>query len=202
MIVDARGKPCPQPVVLALHALPKLNAGEELDVLVDNEAAVENLRRMAGQKGRSATVTQEENFWHVQIGEGSSAAAPAPQTQAAPSCCAPMGSAAVVAIGTDVMGRGSDELGRALIKSFLYALAQLEVPPVTLLFFNGGAKLTVEGSQSLEDLRTLEEAGTEILTCGTCLDYYGLKDKLAIGSVTNMYRIAEILTTADRLVTL
>ena len=83
-----------------------------------------------------------------------------------------------------------------------YALAQLEVPPVTLLFFNGGAKLTVEGSQSLEDLRTLEEAGTEILTCGTCLDYYGLKDKLAIGSVTNMYRIAEILTTADRLVTL
>ena len=202
MMLDARGKPCPQPVVLALHALPQLKEGEELDVLVDNEAAVENLRRMAAQKGRGAAVTREDSFWHVRIGEAGAPAAPAAQPQEAPACCAPMGSAAVVAVGTDVMGRGSEELGRALIKSFLYALAQLEVPPVTLLFFNGGAKLTVEGSQSLEDLRTLEEAGTEILTCGTCLDYYGLKDKLAIGSVTNMYRIAEILTTADRLVTL
>ena len=202
MKLDARGKPCPQPVVLSLHALAQLKAGEELDVLVDNEAAVENLRRMAAQKGRSAAVTQEDNFWHVCLGEGSATSQPSSQPQEAPNCCAPMDSAAVVAVGTDVMGRGSEELGRALIKSFLYALAQLEVPPVTLLFFNGGAKLTVEGSQSLEDLRTLEEAGTEILTCGTCLDYYGLKDKLAIGSVTNMYRIAEILTTADRLVTL
>ena len=202
MMLDARGKPCPQPVVLALHALPQLKEGEELDVLVDNEAAVENLRRMAAQKGRGAAVTREDNFWHVCLGEGSATSEPSSQPQEAPSCCAPMGSAAVVAVGTDVMGRGSEELGRALIKSFLYALAQLEVPPVTLLFFNGGARLTVEGSQSLEDLRTLEEAGTEILTCGTCLDYYGLKDKRAIGSVTNMYRIAEILTTADRLVTL
>ena len=105
-------------------------------------------------------------------------------------------------MGTDVMGRGSDELGRALLKSLLYALAQLETPPRTLLFFNGGAKLTVEGSQSLEDLRELESRGTEILTCGTCLDYYGLKEKLAVGSITNMYRIAEILTQADRLVNL
>ena len=202
MILDARGKPCPQPVVLALHALTQLNAGEELDVLVDNEAAVQNLQRMAGQKGRNAEVTREDTFWHVRIGEAGEASASASQSQQAPSCCAPMGAAAVVAVGTDVMGRGSDELGRALVKSFLYALAQLEVPPATLLFFNGGAKLTVEGSESLEDLRALEEAGTEILTCGTCLDYYGLKDKLAVGSITNMYRIAQILTEADRLVSL
>ena len=202
MILDARGKPCPQPVVLALHALTQLNAGEELDVLVDNEAAVQNLQRMAGQKGRNAEVTREDTFWHVRIGEAGEASSSAPQPQQAPGCCAPMGAAAVVAVGTDVMGRGSDELGRALVKSFLYALAQLEVPPATLLFFNGGAKLTVEGSESLEDLRALEEAGTEILTCGTCLDYYGLKDKLAVGSITNMYRIAQILTEADRLVSL
>lgn len=200
MIVDARGKPCPQPVVLALHALPQLQGGEELEVLVDNQAAVENLRRMAGQKGRSAAVVPEDNFWRVRIGGESGA--PAQQPGQAPACCAPMASGAVVAVGTDVMGRGSEELGRALMKSFLYALAQLEVPPVTLLFFNGGAKLTVEGSQSLDDLRALEEAGTEILTCGTCLDYYGLKEQLAVGSITNMYRIAEILTGADRLVNL
>lgn len=201
MILDVRGKPCPQPVVLALRALPQLKSGEVLDVLVDNEAAVQNLSRMAAQKNRSAEVSQDGAFWHVYIGEGDGTPSQ-PQSQQAPACCAPMGSAAVVAIGSDVMGRGSDELGHALMKSFLYALAQLEVPPVTLLFFNGGAKLTVEGSQSLDDIRALEEAGTEILTCGTCLDYYGLKDKLAVGRITNMYRIAQALTEADRLVTL
>ena len=186
-------------MVLALRALPQLAADEALEVLVDNEAAVENLRRMAAQKGLGAAVTREDGFWRVAIGEG---AAVPEQTPHPPTCCAPMSSAAVGAVGRDVMGQGSDELGHALMKSFLYALAQLEVPPRTLLFFNGGARLTVEGSQSLEDLRALEQAGTEILTCGTCLDYYGLKDKLAVGGITNMYRIAEILTGADRLVSL
>lgn len=200
MTIDARGKACPQPVVLALHALADLKEGEMLEVWVDNDAAVENLKRMAAQKGRPAAVQQESDFWRVLIGEG---AQDVPQSAAQPGCgCTVMGADAVVAVGTDVMGLGSEELGRALLKSFLYALAQLETPPRTLLFFNGGAKLTVEGSQSLEDLRELESRGTEILTCGTCLDYYGLKEKLAVGSITNMYRIAEILTQADRLVNL
>lgn len=200
MTIDARGKACPQPVVLALHALADLKEGEPLEVWVDNDAAVENLKRMAAQKGRAASVQQESDFWRVLLGDGAQAA---PQNAPQPSCsCTIMGADAVVAVGTDVMGRGSDELGQALLKSFLYALAQLETPPRTLLFFNGGAKLTVEGSQSLEDLRELESRGTEILTCGTCLDYYGLKEKLAVGSITNMYRIAEILTQADRLVNL
>ena len=119
MIVDARGKPCPQPVVLALHALTQLKAGEDLDVLVDNEAAVQNLRRMAAQKGRSAAVQQEDNFWNVRIGEGAVPSVSANRPEEAPGCCAPMGAAAVVAVGTDTMGRGSEELGRALIKSFL-----------------------------------------------------------------------------------
>lgn len=197
MTIDARGKACPQPVVLALHALTELKEGEQLEVWVDNDAAVENLRRMAAQKGRAASVKQESDFWRVFIGEGGETSHQ-PET----GCCAVMGGDTVVAVSSDTMGRGSEELGRTLMKGFLYALAQLETPPRTLLFFNGGAKITVEGSQSLEDLRELERRGSEILTCGTCLDYYGLKEKLAVGSVTNMYRIAEILTQADRLVNL
>lgn len=200
MTIDARGKACPQPVVLSLHALAKLKEGENLEVWVDNEAAVENLKRMAAQKGRPTTVYPESGYWRVQIGDGAQSDA---QNTPQPGCgCTVMGADAVVAIGSDTMGRGSEELGHALLKSFLYALAQLETPPRTLLFFNGGAKWTVEGSPSLEDLRELESRGTEILTCGTCLDYYGLKEKLAVGSITNMYRIAEILTQADRLVNL
>ena len=171
MTIDARGKACPQPVVLALHALAELKEGENLEVWVENDAAVENLKRMAAQKGRAASVQKEPDYWRVMIGEE---AQDAPQSAPQPSCgCTIMGADAVVAIGSD-----------------------------TMLFFNGGAKWTVEGSPSLEDLRELESRGTEILTCGTCLDYYGLKEKLAVGSVTNMYRIAEILTQADRLVNL
>ena len=106
----------------------------------------------------------------------------------------------VVAVDTDIMGRGSEELGKTLMKGFLFAVGQLPVPPKTMLFYNGGAKLTTEGSDSLEDLKKLEEQGVEILTCGTCLNYYGLTEKLAVGSVTNMYTIVEKLAGAGKVV--
>ena len=101
-----------------------------------------------------------------------------------------------MSVGSDRMGDGSDELGHILMKSFLFAVTQLDELPDKMLFYNGGAKLTVEGSECLEDLKTLEEQGVEILTCGTCLDYHGIKDKLAVGGVTNMYSIVEILQSA------
>lgn len=91
----------------------------------------------------------------------------------------------VVVISSDRMGTGNDELGKVLIKGFIFAVTQLDKLPKTMLFYNGGATLTTEGSDSLEDLKSLEAQGVEIMTCGTCLDYYGLKDKLAVGSVTN-----------------
>ena len=98
------------------------------------------------------------------------------------------------------MGRGSDELGKLLMKSFLFAVSQLPRLPRTVLFYNGGAKLTVEGSESLEDLRNMEAQGVEILTCGTCLNFYGLTEKLAVGGVTNMYVIAEKMLNAGNVV--
>ena len=102
----------------------------------------------------------------------------------------------MVAVDSETMGRGSDELGKLLMKSFLFAVSQLPRLPRTVLFYNGGAKLTVEGSESLEDLRNMEAQGVEILTCGTCLNFYGLSEKLAVGGVTNMYVIAEKMLNA------
>ena len=98
------------------------------------------------------------------------------------------------------MGEGNDELGAVLIKGFIYAISQQDTLPSTILFYNGGAKLTCEGSASLEDLKTLEAAGVEILTCGTCLNFYGITDKLAVGDVTNMYVIAEKMTKAGLII--
>ena len=106
----------------------------------------------------------------------------------------------VVAIDTDIMGRGSDELGKPLMKGFIFALSQLETLPRTILFYNGGARLTTEGSVSVEDLKNMEAQGVEILTCGTCLNYYGLTDKLAVGGVTNMYVIVETLAKAAKVI--
>lgn len=106
----------------------------------------------------------------------------------------------VVAVGSAVMGSGDDQLGAVLMKGFLYALSQMDRLPDTILFYNGGARLTTEGSQSLEDLRNLEAQGVKIRTCGTCLDFYRLKEKLQVGEVTNMYEIAETLAAAGKVI--
>ena len=98
------------------------------------------------------------------------------------------------------MGEGNDALGKVLIKGFLFAVSQLDTLPKKILFYNGGATLTCEGSDSLEDLKSMEVQGVEILTCGTCLDYYGLKEKLAVGSVTNMYVIVESMAEASNII--
>ena len=106
----------------------------------------------------------------------------------------------VVAVDGDTMGRGSEELGKTLMKGFLFAVSQLPELPKTILFYNGGARLTAEGSDSLEDLRNMEAQGVEILTCGTCLNFYGLTEQLAVGGVTNMYAIVEKLAGAGKVV--
>ena len=106
----------------------------------------------------------------------------------------------VISVYTDCMGRGDDELGHKLMKAFIFAVTQQEELPATMLFYNGGAKLTVEGSPVLDDLKGLAEQGVEILTCGTCLDHFGIKDQLAVGEVTNMYVIVEKMEQAVRVV--
>ena len=116
--------------------------------------------------------------------------------------CAPFppGRKTVVVVAADHMGEGQGELGKNLLKAFLYALSQQERLPKTLLFYNGGAALTCQGSLSLEDLQSMAERGVEILTCGTCLNFYGLTEKLAVGGVTNMYDIVEKQMAADLIV--
>jgi len=194
-IVDARGMACPLPVVKANQALSGMTDGV-LEVHVDNAVAVENLKRMAQQKGLAPEVTELEKD-HFVVRMAVNGTVPAEET---PVVCTPLNGDYVVAVDTDVMGRGSEELGRVLMKGFLFALSQLEHLPKTVLFYNGGAKLTAEGSDSLEDLRNMEQQGVEILTCGTCLNYYELTEKLAVGGVTNMYTIVEKLTAAAKVI--
>ena len=201
--VNALGDPCPIPVVKTKQAIKELNGEGQVEILVDNEIAVQNLTKMAVQKGYGIRSEKlEEHKFRVLMAVGAESSSSAPQEEC-DSCttCIPDGRRnTVVVISTSKMGEGNDELGAVLMKGFIYALTQLEELPETILLYNGGAPLSCEGSDSLEDLKSLEAQGVEILTCGTCLNYYGLSEKLAVGSVTNMYVIAETMSGADLII--
>lgn len=199
--VNAMGDACPIPVVKAKKAMEEMDGAGVLEVLVDNEIAVQNLTKLAVQKGYPAASKKlEEKKYQVVITVGESGGTAADEGEAA--CCIPDRRAkkTVVVVDTDKMGRGNDALGAVLIKGFLFALTKQDVLPAKILFYNGGATLTCEGSESLEDLRSLEAQGVEILTCGTCLNYYEMTDKLRVGNVTNMYDICESMMQADLIV--
>ena len=194
--INAMGKQCPIPVVLAKKALEGMTVPGTLEVLVDNEAAVQNLSKLAAscQLPVRAEKTAEGQFTVTM--EVSAPVQPAEETACAPDARGDF----VVEIGSNRMGDGDEALGRTLMKGFLYAVSQLPVLPKTILFFNTGAYLTCTGSDSLEDLKFMEAQGVEIRTCGTCLDYYKLKETLAVGSVTNMYAIVETLAAAGKVI--
>ena len=200
--VNAIGDACPIPVVKTLNAIKELTGPDVIETLVDNEIAVQNLTRMADKKGcavQSEKLGEKEFKVTITVGE---AALAQPVNTDDVTCELPRGGKknTVVVISSKAMGHGGDELGTALMKGFIYALSQQETLPTTILFYNGGANIPVEGSVSLEDLKSMEAQGVEILTCGTCLNFYGLTEKLAVGQVTNMYTIVEKMMGADLIV--
>ncbi|MGO5052430.1 sulfurtransferase-like selenium metabolism protein YedF [Lachnospiraceae bacterium LCP25S3_G4] len=197
--VNAMGDNCPIPVIKTKKAMQAIQGAEVIEVLVDNEIAVQNVTKMASSSGgqvKSEKIGDKEFKVTIQM-EGALATA----TEEQDAVCIPdMRDNTVVAIASDRMGNGNDELGKVLIKGFIFAITQLDTLPKTMLFYNGGATLTAEGSDSIEDLKNLEAQGVEILTCGTCLNYYELTDKLQVGSVTNMYSIVEKMADASKII--
>lgn len=243
MRLDERGKQCPLPVIDTKKALERCSAGEIVEVTVDNEIAVQNLRKMADHKGLKSSFekTGDREFQvritagnaepgrsvggqaaeggqaavggqvaeggqagvggmaagNVLAAEGNEAAGAAQDAACQPDC---RRKGMVVVLSSNRMGQGDEILGKLLMKGFVYALTEQDSLPETILLYNSGAYLSCEGSDNVEDLRNLEAQGVEILTCGTCLNHYGLGDKLKVGSVTNMYEIAERMTGARLLV--
>lgn len=203
ILVNALGDACPIPVVKTKNAIKELGGSGVVETLVDNEIAVQNLTKMANQKGYGVKSEKlAPNQFKVIMSIEGTALPSAPEEPQEEACLVrpKQGRNVAVVVDSPEMGQGSEELGKALMKSFFYALTQQDELPKTLLFYNGGACLTCEGSPALEDLKSLEAQGVEVLTCGTCLNFYGLTEKLQVGEVTNMYSIAEKLTGADLIV--
>jgi selenium metabolism protein YedF len=208
--IDAMGLACPIPVIQTKKAIKNLKEGGSVETLVDNEASMENLLKMAREMGVEGSFEKlEEHKYRVTIKKqliidnGESIIKEEPLFQETSSSLVKTENKRenmVVAIASDKMGEGIDELGDVLMKGFIYTLTEMDTLPKTILFYNGGAKLTVEGAPTLADLKGLEGEGVEILTCGTCLNYYNLDGKLEVGEVTNMYTIMERLQGADKVI--
>jgi selenium metabolism protein YedF len=193
-VVDCRGLSCPEPVIRTKQALEKT---DRVTIIVDNPAARDNVARFGESQGGMVAIDEKKDGTYITIEKDKDRKRSKKALSTKTASTGPI----VVVIPGDQMGRGEEELGRLLIRSFLHALTEVSGRPDKMIFFNTGVKLTVEGSEVLEDLQALEKNGVEILICGTCLDYFSLKAKIAVGQVSNMYTIAETMLSANRLVT-
>jgi selenium metabolism protein YedF len=193
--IDARGLACPQPVINSRKALEQYDS---IITIVDNITAVENIRRMAGSINCTVTEDSRPDGIYLTLTKTGASAAASPGAVT----CGGTASTRILAISKDVMGTGDDALGAILIKSFFHTLAETPPMPDVILLFNSGVRLAVEGSGVIDDLMKLQESGVRILSCGTCLDFYKLKDRLKAGIITNMYEIKELLLSSSAVVNL
>ncbi len=187
--IDAIGEHCPFPVVKAKSALTNLEVGGTLEILVDNEMAVQNLRKMANNlKLEFSSEQKKEKEFLVILGAQNVIIEKKENTSTEVER-----QKIVVAIDSTTMGNGDETLGKMLLKGYIYALSKQDNLPKYMVFYNSGVTLTTTGSESLEDLKQMQEDGVEILSCGLCLDYYGIKENLEVGTITNMYEIVQIM---------
>lgn len=193
--LDARGIPCPKPIVMTKLALEE---DPEVEVMA-NEEALYDLKRMA--KRLNGTYDQKElnpNEFKVTI----KIPEKAPADESAPIQKNDNGGGLLIMVGNSVMGHGPKELGTVLMKGMIYTLTETNPLPKTVIFYNDGIQITTTENDALEDLHTLENNGVEILSCGTCLNYHNVEDQLKVGKITNMYDIFQKIAHASQVVTL
>ncbi|MBU1205934.1 MAG: sulfurtransferase-like selenium metabolism protein YedF [Proteobacteria bacterium] len=193
--IDCRGLACPQPV---LETKKTLEDAEELFVLLDNPSSKDNVRRFAESQGHQVSITEEKGVFELKIKKQKGSEKSAFEPKISKALQSPSSSELVVFIDTDSMGRGSEELGKILMRSFLQTLEQSDIQPKKIILMNSGVNLACQGSEALEDLQELASKGAEILACGTCLDFFGIKKNLMAGKVSNMYEILNSLAQAGK----
>jgi selenium metabolism protein YedF len=197
--VDAKGELCPKPLIMTKKALGEIAESETLEVLIDNEISMKNVTRFLSDNGFIPTVKNEGKVFRILVNKTGEI----PESASVEDYCevsVHQVASYVVAVQRDVLGKGAEELGRILMKAFVNTLPEVSKRPKSIVFLNSGIFLTLNDSPVLDSLVKLEKAGVKLLVCGTCLDYYGKKDSLAVGQISNMYDILEQLSTAGNVV--
>ena len=183
--IDARGLECPKPVILTKKEIEGIDKGV-ITTIVDNEVAKENVSKLANSLGYKFEVKQsEDEEYYISIYKGASSI----DDEVSNTNLKDM----TIAFSSDTMGKENEELGKILMKSFIYTVSETSPYPKNLVFYNNGVRLTCDGSPVLDDIKKLEDLGVEVVSCGTCLDFLNLKDNLRVGSISNMYTIYEKL---------
>jgi len=196
--VDGKGLLCPQPLILTRKALKNCLPGETLKIECDNQTAFQNILTYLKDQSLSPAGNETDGIFHITVVNQ-----PAEAGEASGSCSIDAGicpSSYVVAVSSDKMGEGDPQLGAILMKGFLNALIEQPVLPTHLLFYNAGVKLTTVDSGVSSALLALEESGTEILICGTCVDFYDIRAKLAVGKISNMFTLTETMARAGNVI--
>jgi selenium metabolism protein YedF len=200
--VDARGLSCPQPVLETKKAFEESEA-LQLRVLVDNVTSKENVRRFASNQGCEVQVQDlgaEQYEIHVKRPTGEIAGQAVEELLPCPAPQARVGVKNVVYVGNSSMGRGDEALGAKLMRGFLRTWIDVTPAPWRMIFINSGVKLTTVDEEAAEAVSLLEERGVEVLSCGTCLEHFGLTDKLKVGRVTNMFEVIESFNSASKVI--
>lgn len=211
-IIDAKGKNCPIPVIMSKK---EIDAGNnEFLIEVDNNIAVENLKRLANSQGLVINVESEDGIFKVSFSKDSNKVNEINiqnEIENCEECDEILEKIEVkknkkdtwsVFIGKDIIGAGNEELGKSLMKMYFYTISESEDLPKSILFMNDGVKVPTLNEQVIEHLKNLEENGVEILVCGACLNFYGLEEQLKVGKISNMYDITNYMNESSKVITL
>jgi selenium metabolism protein YedF len=196
--IDCRGMVCPKPLILTKKALNSAEAGESIEILIDNETSRQNVERFLTDNGVEVSVVHEGALFTLTATKK----ADRDISGGEKGYCLPSESKRphVICFSSDTMGIGPAELGAILMKAFVNTIKEVKPLPGNCVFYNSGVNLVVEGSTLIEPLQELSKQGVKILACGTCLDYFKVKDKLRVGTVSNMYTILETLSAAGHVI--
>ena len=201
-LVDCRGMVCPQPLVETRREIKKSNPGEAITVVVDNSTSLKNILRFLEDNGVECVVKQEAESSSITFN------VPLQMTQPdkrAEEYCdvspkPDVNSGFIVLLNSATMGMGNDELGKILMKGFLSTLLELKATPTEIICYNSAVTLALKSSDTAATLQQISERGIKITLCGTCVDFYNLRDDLAVGQISNMLYIAERLSSGVRII--
>ena len=194
--IDAKGKNCPMPVIMAKKVID--SGVKFFEIEVDNKIAVENLKKLANSQGFTTRVEENNGYFKVDFSNGCEECE---EVLVKVEDKKPLGNWSIF-VNKEIIGAGNDELGKSLMKMFIYTISEGEDLPKSILFMNGGVKVPTLNDQAIEHLKVLQDKGVELLVCGACLNFYGLEEKLEVGKISNMYDITNSMKEASKVITI